>query len=56
MIAEANAGIGKTHLAISLSITATESGRKIYFGTLSDLVNSRRRRRLPAGSSAASRR
>ena len=26
-------GVGKTHLAISLAITAAESGRKIYFGT-----------------------
>lgn len=25
-------GVGKTHLAISLAITAAESGRKIYFG------------------------
>ena len=33
-------GVGKTHLAISLAITAAESGRKIYFGTLTDLVNS----------------
>ena len=33
-------GVGKTHLAISLAITAAESGRKIYFGTLTDLVES----------------
>ena len=33
-------GVGKTHLAISLAITAAESGRKIYFGTLTDLVDS----------------
>ena len=33
-------GVGKTHLAISLAITAVESGRKIYFGTLTDLVDS----------------
>ena len=26
-------GVGKTHLAISLTITPAESGRKIYFGT-----------------------
>ena len=26
-------GVGKTHLAISLAITAAENGRKIYFGT-----------------------
>ena len=29
-----------SHLAISLAITAAESGRKIYFGTLTDLVDS----------------
>ena len=33
-------GVGKTHLAISLAITAAENGRKIYFGTLTDLVDS----------------
>lgn len=33
-------GVGKTHLAISLAIRAAESGRKIYFGTLTDLVDS----------------
>ena len=33
-------GVGKTHLAISLAITAAESGRKIYFGSLTDLVDS----------------
>ena len=33
-------GVGKTHLAISLAIAAAESGRKTYFGTLTDLVDS----------------
>ena len=33
-------GVDKTHLAISLAITAAENGRKIYFGTLTDLVDS----------------
>ena len=33
-------GVGKTHLAISVAITAAESGRKIYFGSLTDLVDS----------------
>ena len=32
--------MGKTHLAISLAIAAAESGRKVYFGTLSDLIES----------------
>jgi len=32
------AGVGKTHLAISLAVTAAERGKRIYFGTLSDLV------------------
>jgi DNA replication protein DnaC len=32
------AGVGKTHLAISLAVAAAEKGRRIYFGTLSDLV------------------
>ena len=33
-------GVGKTHLAISLAVAAAESGRRIYFGTLSDLIDS----------------
>ena len=33
-------GVGKTHLGISLAITAAQNGRKIYFGTLTDLVDS----------------
>jgi DNA replication protein DnaC len=32
------AGVGKTHLAISLAIQAAERGRRIYYGTLADLV------------------
>jgi DNA replication protein DnaC len=32
------AGVGKTHLAISLAVTAAERGKRIYFSTLSDLV------------------
>lgn len=31
-------GVGKTHLAISLAIRAAERGRRVYYGTLSDLV------------------
>ena len=33
-------GVGKTHLAISLAIAAAEQGRRVYYGTLSDLVTS----------------
>lgn len=32
------AGVGKTHLAISLAITAAERGRRVYYTTLTDLV------------------
>lgn len=32
------AGVGKTHIAISLAVTAAEKGRRIYFSTLADLV------------------
>ncbi len=33
-------GVGKTHLAISLAIAAAESGRRVYYGTLADLIAS----------------
>lgn len=33
-------GVGKTHLAISLAIAAAQSGRRVYYGTLTDLVSS----------------
>ena len=33
-------GVGKTHLAISLAIAAAESGRRVYYGTLVDLIDS----------------
>ena len=33
-------GVGKTHLAISLAIAAAEAGRRVYYGTLSSLVES----------------
>ena len=32
------AGVGKTHLVVSLAITAAERGRRVYHGTLVDLV------------------
>ena len=33
-------GVGKTHLAISLAVAAAESGRRVYYGTLADLIQS----------------
>lgn len=33
-------GVGKTHLAISLAIAAAQSGRRVYYGTLADLIHS----------------
>jgi len=33
-------GVGKTHLAISLAIAAAESGRRVYYGTLTALIES----------------
>jgi DNA replication protein DnaC len=33
-------GVGKTHLAISLAIAAAEHGRRVYYGTLADLIRS----------------
>lgn len=33
-------GVGKTHLAISLAITAAQRGRRVYYGTLVDLIAS----------------
>lgn len=33
-------GVGKTHLAISLAIAAAQSGRRVYYGTLVDLITS----------------
>jgi DNA replication protein DnaC len=33
-------GVGKTHLAISLAIAAAQSGRRVYYGTLGELIMS----------------
>ena len=33
-------GVGKTHLAISLAVTAAEAGRRVYYGTLAGLIES----------------
>lgn len=33
-------GVGKTHLAIGLAIQAAQSGRRVYYGTLADLITS----------------
>jgi DNA replication protein DnaC len=33
-------GVGKTHLAISLAIAAAQYGRRVYYGTLADLITS----------------
>lgn len=33
-------GVGKSHLAISLAIAAAQKGRRVYYGTLAELVSS----------------
>jgi len=33
-------GVGKTHLAVSLAIAAAQRGRRVYYGTLVDLITS----------------
>jgi DNA replication protein DnaC len=33
-------GVGKTHLALSLAVAAAQSGRRVYFTTLADLLHS----------------
>lgn len=35
-------GVGKTHLAISLAIAAAEQGRRVYYGSLGDLIETLR--------------
>lgn len=33
-------GVGKTHLALALAVAAAQSGRRVYFTTLADLLHS----------------
>lgn len=33
-------GVGKTHLAVSLAVAAAQSGRRVYYGTLAELITS----------------
>ena len=33
-------GVGKTHLAIGLAIAAAQNGRRVYYGTLAELIRS----------------
>ena len=33
-------GVGKTHLALTLAIAAAQHGRRVYYGTLADLITS----------------
>jgi len=33
-------GVGKSHLALSLAVATAQSGRRIYYGTLADLIAS----------------
>jgi DNA replication protein DnaC len=33
-------GVGKTHLAVSLAIAAAQGGRRVYYGTLAELITS----------------
>ena len=47
-------GVGKTHLAISLAITAAESGRRVYYGTLTYLIDSLEEAEAAAPSSSSS--
>jgi len=45
-------GVGKTHLAISLGIAATEAGYRTYFTTASDLVSSLQSAHLEGNATA----
>ena len=43
-------GVGKTHLAISLAITAAQRGPKVCYGSLAALVESLEEAKTAAGS------
>lgn len=47
--------VGKTHLAISLAIRAAQNGRRVYYGTLADLITSLEEAQAGGTSSSASR-
>jgi DNA replication protein DnaC len=49
-------GVGKTHLAISLAIAAAQSGRRVYYGTLADLITSLEEAQAAGPSRSAGRR
>jgi DNA replication protein DnaC len=42
-------GVGKTHLAIGLAIAAAQRGRRVYYGTLAELINSLEEARAAGG-------
>ena len=48
-------GVGKTHLAISLAIAAAQSGRRVYYGALADLITSLEEAQAAAACKRASR-
>ena len=46
-------GVGKTHLAISLTIAAAQKGRRVYYGTRAEPITSLEEARAPAPSPGA---
>ena len=45
-------GVGKSHLGISLAIAAAESGRRVYYGTLAEIIESLERAKAEGKLSA----